>query len=175
MYLLIPKRCHTCAPSLFCFHISPPERKVAPTSSERLPAAPKVGCQRPMPWSLKPRSLLVPPPRHPHEYSRATALNGAQVTPGNVQEINQRSGSISPHIQRASPLAGPGSRHLENVFLCFPPPHPARRHPPALSTQTPLSSAVPSKGQKMPICRAVCLKSTWRTYLAGSPFRFPFR
>lgn len=25
------------------------------------------------------------------------------------------------------------------------------------------------------IFKAVCLKSTWKTYLAGSPFRFPFR
>lgn len=58
---------------------SQPKRKVAPTSSERLSAATKVGGQSPMPWSLKPSSLLVPPPRHPREHSRATALNGAQI------------------------------------------------------------------------------------------------
>lgn len=113
--------------------------------------------------------------RAPHrKHSRANALNGAQVTSRNVQEIRGLAPchpttkglpnclALAPGILKTSSFA---SLHLilqgGTHQLCPP--------------QVPLSSAVPGKGQKMPICRAVCLKSTWRTYLAGSAFRFPFR
>lgn len=74
----------------------------------------------------------------PEKYSRASAPEGAQVTSQGCSG-DQRSGSISllctsSHIQRASQMSCPSSRRLENTFLCLPPPHCVRRHPPTLST-----------------------------------------
>lgn len=113
---------------------------------------------------------------------RASARNGTgDVPPRKECAGKQRSGSTSflctsSHIQKAPQLSCPGSRHLENMssFASLHLIVQGASHQ-LCPLKKPSCSAVTRKGQKRPIFKAICLKSPWRTYLAGSSFRFPFR
>lgn len=110
-------------PSLICFHTFPPQMGMSFKHLQRgypLHQRWDLCIAHPKVWDKVPSSCHLP--GIPCKHSRASTLKEAQIMSQECSE-DQRSGSISllctSHIQRASQLPCPSSRHLENGFFAY--------------------------------------------------------